>query len=106
MADERITTDDIKVDLDAFKTEHANVTCPKTYFIYTSKGENMGLSKTSFNNDMQNLGLAYCQKHDVWYWHNHLKLDTRHGRIHLSEKDLFDEKLLYSFLYPQYVDLG
>lgn len=91
--------DNLIADIKRFQAEHEKVTCPKTFHVYIIGTENFSARERHFANDMRDLGLAYCQKYNRWYWHNHLKRQP--------DFDLRDEKLIHKVLFPaEVVDLG
>ena len=94
--------DDLIADFQAFKAEHTTVTCPKTFYVYIVKDENVwGDWKRQLVLDLQKLGFAYSREHQRFYWHNHLNLN--------AVLDIRDNKLIDAVLYPakgRVVDLG
>lgn len=94
--------DDLVSDFESFKSAHKDITDPTTFHLYVIRQENIsGEWYRALAIDLKALGLAYCQKFNRWYWHNHL------GRQ--PDFDIRDEKLLEALLYPavnKVVDLG
>ncbi len=94
--------EDLIADFEAFKSEHKEITDPKTFHLYVIRQEHVaGEWLRELDAELKRMGLAYCQKFHRWYWHNHLERQR--------DFDLRDARLLEALLYPavnKVVDLG
>lgn len=101
MYEDIIKFEDMVEDFNSFRNEHKDKNDPKVFNIYLVRTEHFsGTLRRQLGIDLERLGLAYCQKYDCWYWHQHLDVDF--------VLDIRDAKLVHKMIYKQkeWVDLG